>query len=215
MSHDYTHTLQDLMQRVGIPSFRALVLAAGVSQRQLTRLRRGDIQQMQVATLIKLSQTLKIPLTDLITTFSAVELKSEDTSSRDAASKQEYQRLQVQLEQQRQVIWQEFQQSTLQILESWLLQWPTAAYKAQENPQLPAKNLLPLMRPLTQLLQEWGVETIAPVGAELPYDPKMHQFLEGTARPGEIVKVRYTGYRQGEKLLYRAKVSQINQQLGD
>jgi len=35
---------------------------------------------------------------------------------------QEYQRLQVQMEQQRQALWQEFQQSSLQVLESWLLQ---------------------------------------------------------------------------------------------
>jgi hypothetical protein len=33
--------------------------------------------------------------------------------------------------------------------------------------------------------------------------------MEGTSLPGEIVKVRYTGYLQGEKLLYRAKVSPV------
>ena len=53
------------------------------------------------------------------------------------------------------------------------------------------------------------MEAIAPVGAEVAYDPQLHQPLEGTAQPGEKVKVRYTGYRQGDKLLYRAKVSPI------
>lgn len=130
-------------------------------------------------------------------------------SQQIADLKREYQRLLVQLEQQRQTLWQEFQQSSLGVLESWLLQWPTAAQKAQENPQLAAVRLLPLLRPMEQLLQQWGVEAIAPVGSELPYDPLLHQLMEGTAQPGEIVKIRYTGYLQGDKLLYRAKVSLV------
>jgi molecular chaperone GrpE (heat shock protein) len=210
---DYTYSLQHLMQRVGVPSFKALARASGVSERQLLRLRRGELEQMRVDVLLKLSQALQVPLTDLVTTFSEVDFASNHDSlphkAEQAVLKQEYQRLQAQLEQQRQALWQEFQQSSLQVLESWLLQWPTAAHKAQENPQLPAIRLLPLLRPMEQLLQQWGVEAIAPVGAELPYDPQMHQLLEGTAQPGESVKVRYTGYRQGDKLLYRAKVSPI------
>ncbi|MGB7379946.1 MAG: XRE family transcriptional regulator, partial [Rivularia sp. (in: cyanobacteria)] len=37
----------------------------------------------------------------------------------------------------------------------------------------------------------------------------IHQLIEGNAQPTEKVKVRYTGYRQGDKLLYRAKVSPV------
>lgn len=212
---DFTYQLQDLMQLVGVASFKALARSSGVSERQLMRLRRGEVIQMRLDTLLKLSQVLKVPLTELVATFSSVEIGGEnavaagESKQAIAALKQEYERLQVQLEQQRQVLRQEFQQSSLQVLESWLLQWPTAAHKAQENPQLPAVRLLPLVRPMEQLLQQWGVEAIASVGAELPYDPQQHQLLEGTAQPGERVKVRYTGYRQGDRLLYRAKVSQI------
>lgn len=225
---DFTHQLQDLMQRVGVSSFKALARSAGVSERQLLKLRRGEVQQIRVNVLIQLSQALQVSLTDLVTTFSPVELDAQTflpspgkeqlhenvappgESQQIADLKREYQRLQTQLEQQRQTLWQEFQQSSLGVLESWLLQWPTAAQKAQENPQLAAVKLLPLLRPMEQLLQQWGVEAIAPVGAELPYDPLLHQLMEGTVQPGEIVKVRYTGYRQGDKLLYRAKVSLVN-----
>ena len=121
----------------------------------------------------------------------------------------EYDRLQQQLVQQRQYLWQEFQQSSVQVLESLLLQLPTAAYAAQQNPQAPAVKLLPLLRPLDQLLQAWGIEPIATVGAEVPYDPQQHQLMAGVAQPGDRVKVRYTGYRQGDRLLYRAKVSPV------
>ncbi|HEY9295620.1 MAG TPA: nucleotide exchange factor GrpE, partial [Phormidium sp.] len=105
---------------------------------------------------------------------------------------------------------QEFQQQSLQILESWLIQWPRAAYAAQQNPEAPAVKLLPLLRPVEQLLREWGVEAIASVGAELPFDPQQHQLIKGTAQPGDTVKVTHIGYRQGDKLLHRAKVEQIS-----
>ncbi|MCC5601112.1 nucleotide exchange factor GrpE [Nostoc favosum] len=210
--------LQDLMQQAGIPSFKALSRAAGVSERQLLRLRQGKLEQMRVDVLLKLSPVLQISLNELIATFSTVELLQEKAAPTQelleeiADLRKEYQRSQQQIEQQREILLQELQQSSLQLLESLLLQWPTAAQKAQENLQLAAVKIVPLVqKPLEKLLQAWGVEAIAPVGAELPYDPQLHQLMEGTAQPGEIVKVRYTGYLQGEKLLYRAKVSPLRE----
>lgn len=58
-------------------------------------------------------------------------------------------------------------------------------------------------------MQEWGIEAIAEVDTELPYEPEIHQLIEGDAQPSEKVKIRYTGYLQGDKLLYRAKVSPV------
>ncbi|MEH2404530.1 nucleotide exchange factor GrpE [Nostoc sp.] len=211
-----TQKLQDLMQQVGISSFKALSRAAGVSERQLLRLRQGKLEQMRVEVLLKLSPVLQMPLSELVTTFSTVELLQEKTAPTQELLQQiadlrtEYDRSQQQIEQQQEILLQELQQSSLQLLESLLLQWPTAAQKAQENPQLAAVKIVPLVqKPLEKLLQAWGVEAIAPVGAELPYDPQLHQLMEGTAQPGEKVKVRYTGYLQGEKVLYRAKVSAV------
>jgi transcriptional regulator with XRE-family HTH domain len=207
---DYTHQLQQLMQRVGISSFKALSRCSGVSERQLKRIRTGEIAQMRLEDLFKLSQALQMPVRELWSNFSTVKpswgTQLEEPSS---ALQQEYQRLQGQLAQQRESLMQEFQQQSLQILESWLLQWPTAAYAAAQNPQLAAVKLLPLLRPVEQMLQQWGVEAIASVGTEIEYDPQVHQLMEGTAVAGDRVKVRYTGYRQGERLLFRAKVSSI------
>lgn len=209
---DFTQKLQNLMQQVGIASFKGLSRAAGVSERQILRLRQGKLEQMRLDVLLKLSQALQIPLSELLNTFLEQSTSEQKTSSPQeiADLKRECDRLQLQLEQQREVLQQQFQQSSLQMLESLLLQWPTAAQKAQENPQLAAVKIVPLVqKPLEKLLQAWGVEAIAPVGAELLYNPQVHQLMEGTAQPGEKVKVRYTGYFQGEKLLYRAKVSPI------
>lgn len=209
---DLTQSLQKLMQRLGFSSYKALAKTAGVSDRQLLRLRRGELNRMRVDVLLKLSQALQVSLTELVVTFSPTTeqpTQQEESTPAVAGLKKEYERLQAQLDTQRQELWLEFQQSSLQVIESWLLQWPTAAQKARENPDLAAVKLLPLVRPIEQLLQKWEVEAIAPVGAEVAYDPQLHQLLEGTAQPGEKVKVRYTGYHQGDKLLYRAKVSPI------
>ena len=207
---NHTQKLQNLMQRVNIPSFKALSRDAGVSERQILRLRQGKLTQMRVDVLLKLSPVLKISLAELIETFSPVTTQDDLPRGQTEieALKTEYLRSQQQLEQQREMLIQEFQQSSLQLLESLLLQWPTVAYKAEENPQLAAIKILPLVqKPLERLLQEWGIEAIAPVGAEVAYNPQIHQLIEGTAEPGATVRVRYTGYVQGEKLLYRAKVS--------
>ncbi|MFH7024900.1 MAG: nucleotide exchange factor GrpE [Heteroscytonema crispum UTEX LB 1556] len=222
---DFTQKLLSLMQQVGVSSFKALSRTSGVSERQLLRLRRGEVEQMRVDVLLQLSQSLHISLDNLVETFSekssakAANGVSVDSGNRGneqellqqiADLKTEYQRSRQELQQQREVLWQEFQQSSLQLLESFLLQFPTAAQKARENPQLEALKIVPLVEtPLKKILQAWGIEAIAPVGTEIPYDPQLHQLMEGTAQPGQTVKVRYTGYRQGDKLLYRAKVSPV------
>ena len=100
-----------------------------------------------------------ISLEELLATFAPNGISTATTSNE--AIDGEYQRLQRQMEQQRETLMQAFHTESLQILESWLLQWPTAAYRAQQNPQLAAIKLLPLLHPIEQLMQQWGVEPIA------------------------------------------------------
>ncbi|WP_414619552.1 nucleotide exchange factor GrpE [Calothrix sp. CCY 0018] len=213
---DFTQKLIELMQQKDISSFKALSKLAGVSEYQIQRLRRGEIQQMRLEFLVKLSQALQIDLSELINSFSTTDLVKQSASTQQSSSediknlKKEYERLQNKLENQEQLLLSQFQQSILQILESLLIQFPTAASRARENRQLPAANIIPLIeKPITRLLQEWGIEAIAEVGTELPYEPEIHQLIEGNAQPSQKVKIRYTGYRQGDKLLYRAKVSPV------
>ncbi|MGB7441382.1 MAG: helix-turn-helix domain-containing protein [Coleofasciculaceae cyanobacterium] len=207
---DYTQLLREMMRQVGVSSFLQLSRLSGVSVKQIRRLRQGNLSSMRLEILEKLAKILQVSVGELLVCFSREFASPSSTREEELkVLKQEYQRLQQQLELQRESLRQEFQEASLQVLESWLLQWPTAAYAVQNNNQLPAVRLLPLVRPVEQLLQGWGVEAIASVGAEIPYDPQQHQLMEGTAQAGEVVRVRYTGYRQGEKLLYRAKVSPV------
>lgn len=206
---NYTPQLQNLMQKVGISNCKELSQKAGVSELQLIRLRRGLALQMRVDILLKISQALEITVTELLANFAPKSVEKLEATTRSTLQ-QEYQLLQTKLEEQKQSLMQEFQQSSLQILESWLVQWPTVVEKVKQNPRLAAVKILPLLRPVERLMQEWKIEAIAPVGAEVRFDPHLHQLMEGSAQEGDLVQVRYTGHRQGDKLLYRAKVSPTN-----
>lgn len=207
------HPLQTMMQQVGISSFKGLSRKAGVSEWQVRQLRQGHIDQMRVESLRKLAHALEVSLGDLLSTFTteAPTTRAITPTAELAALQLEYQRSQTQLAEQREQLWQEFQQTTLQAIESWLTFWPAAAHAAQQpNAKVTVDTLLRLAKPLDQLLHQWGVEPTAAVNAELPYDPTQHQLMDGTAQPGDRVRVRYPGYCQGDKLLYRAKVSPVS-----
>lgn len=202
--------LRALMVAAELPSFKALATAAGVSTGAIARLRQGNLAQMQLATVSKIAQALGLSMTAL---QQHLELGGASTapaeSDRMTTLEAEYARLQAQLTAQAEQLRQVLQQEALGILEPWLLQWPTAIHAVGQNPDLPATRLLPLVKPVEALLTAWGVQAIAPVGAEVAYDPQIHQLMGGSAVPGEPVRVRYGGYTQGERLLHRAKVSPL------
>ncbi|EAZ94308.1 hypothetical protein [Crocosphaera chwakensis] len=143
------------------------------------------------------------------------QIASQDISgnidSHAVSLRQEYKQLQQELEQQEKQLEKEFQASSIAALESWLLQWPTAAIVAQKNPEISAVKLLPLVKPIFELLKQWGLEMKGSVGEVVPYDPQSHQLLEGGghAEPNDPVIIRYVGYGHDHKLLYRAKVSPV------
>lgn len=188
------------MKAAGISSLRSLSQLSGVSRRQIEKLRSGETHQLSVHHALQLAHALKISPSEL--------LNLEPQGSSTQAIQAEYQRLKDELSEMRSQLLQEFQAETLNTLEPLLLQWPTAAYAAQKNPTAPAVRLLPLLKPLEQLLQAWQIEPIGTVGEVLPYTPQFHQWAEETAPPeaNESVQIGHVGYCQGERLLYRAKV---------
>lgn len=208
--------LQDLMGQVNITNLDQLSQMAQVSRLQLIRIQQGLILNLPLKAIAKIAQALNISIDSLLQTFTQqslvrdVQVEERDNSQAALeACRQEYQQLQQELQRQQSSLKLEFQQTSLLTMESWLLQWPTAAKAVLQNPQLPASRLLSLVEPLEQLLAQWQVEAIASVGDELPYDPQYHELMKGIAQPGELVKVRYVGYKQRDKLLYKAKVSPV------
>jgi DNA-binding Xre family transcriptional regulator len=205
MAENYTLKLQALMHEVGIKSFRKLSELTGTSDRTIRKLRSGELNTLRWQTLVKISSTLQITVNELLHTFGVQS--SANTQQQLAQLQQEYQHLQQQLQQQRQTLQSEFQHQSLQILESFLTYFPAAKYAATKNPDFPASKIFPLVQSIDRLISQWGVTAIGEIGTQIAYDPAEHQLIEGMANPGELVTVRYIGYRQGEKLIFRSKVS--------
>jgi DNA-binding Xre family transcriptional regulator len=203
---DRTLQLQALMHKVGINSFRQLSRSTGISAGTIGKLRSGKIDTLRWQTLVKISSVFQITITETIAIFG--DGSSGGSSDRELAKlQQEYQYLQQQYQQQQTTLAAEFQARSLQTLESFLTYFPTAKYAAANNPNFPASKLFPLVQSIDRLIGEWGVTVIGEVGATIPYDPRWHQLIEGTATTAELVTVRYVGYRQADKAIFRAKVS--------
>jgi molecular chaperone GrpE (heat shock protein) len=192
--------LQPLMEKVGLNSWTALSQAAGVSIKQLRRIRQGQIEDLKISTLLQLATALHISAPELLSTLAklpdpVVELR------------QEYDRIKQKLEQQPQELKESFQRESLDQLESWLRYWPIAVAKVEQEANIKPGNLVKLVTPVERLVQSWGLEVIGKVGDRLPYDPQWHQLTQGTADPGTLVTVVAPGYRYQQKLLFRAEVS--------
>ncbi|MCA6510598.1 MAG: nucleotide exchange factor GrpE [Pseudanabaena sp. M109S1SP2A07QC] len=207
--NDRTEILRQLMKQVGISSFQILSERTGISRRAIDTLRKGNAATLRYADLAKLAEVLQIEVTEVIAKFISDSNNPESPISEIAALREEYQRLQQKLELQKFELRSQFERETIQQLESLILQLPSAAYAAQQNPNMLAKNILPLLRPIDALLQKWGITAIGAVGKEVNFDSQKHQLMEGSdeIKEGDIAIVRYVGYMQGEKLLYRARVS--------
>lgn len=209
--------LEDLMRQVNIADIYELSRVAGVPRLPIIRIQRGLILNLSVSAVARIAKALNISVDSLIETFSdryADKLGSQTSSSdRDnntlATYKQEYQKLQQEMLQQQEFLEAEFQRSSIETIESWLLQWPTAVMAVTKNPNLPASRLISLVEPVEQLLKQWNVFPLGVVGEKVTYDPQYHQLIKGTAKIGEVVEVRYVGYKQEDKLLYKAKVSPV------
>ena len=214
-SVDYSSALRSLMAQVGLTSYRSLSQASGVPRSSINALRRGQVGRLKVSALQRLSAALGVTLEALVNQFSsALPPQSHASPGAEAvhqlkALRQECDRLQTQLATQTDTVRQQVQQQAIAQLEPWLVQWPTAVHAAQQKPDLPAQKLIPLVRPVEALVQHWGLTPIDAVGEEVSFDPQRHQPRTGNPEPGQRVRVSHVGYRQGDRLLYRAKVNPI------
>lgn len=199
------------MNSKGVKNYLELSRKSQVSELQFYRLEHNLIDNIPLGILRKIALAFDISLQTLIDNLSKLpqEIPSHEV---EKDLKLECERLLKENEQLKQSLIKEYQRDTITILESLLLQLPTISYAVKNNPEIPATRLLPLMQPVKDLLRFWDIETIGEVGEVVKYDSQLHELMEDTqddTQTCEMVKIRYVGYRQGEDLLYRAKVSPI------
>lgn len=121
-----------------------------------------------------------------------------DEEKEIAQLRQECARLRQKLHQQSQKIREDFQYNTFYQLESLLTNYPTVSKLIQENPDLPAKNILPLFKPLDKVLDRWGYKAIGSPLAQVPYNPQLHQPDDRDVTVGEMVYIWFVGYQDSK-----------------
>ena len=92
-------------------------------------------------------------------------------------------------------------------LQTLFTHYPSISKVIEAKPDLPAKTIAPLFVPLETLVQSWGFSPIGVAWEQVAYDPKLHQPDAPDIEVGELVYVRYIGYRDGDTVLCPAKVS--------
>jgi len=200
--NEKNYIFQELLKKSDFETYLAFSRHAGVKELTLHRIDAGLLNQIPLGELDKIALGLNISLDNLI------KILRDDSSQSVLPQEESMEDIKKDL------AFQEFQQSVLDILESLLLQLPTIVKAVEEYPSLPAVRLIPLLKPLESLLSAWEISAIAPVGSIVPYNPQEHQLMSEETSNENIdnVEIRYTGYRQNGKLLYRAKVSPISPQ---
>lgn len=101
----------------------------------------------------------------------------------------------------------DLQHSIFQQLQSLLTNYPSVRKLVEVKPDLPAKNIISLFTSLDNLIESWGYEPIGKVWEQVSYDPQLHQADLSDIEVGELVYIRFVGYRKGDHIIVPAKVS--------
>jgi len=79
-----------------------------------------------------------------------------------------------------------------------------------EKGDLNPADLLQVASSFRKILAERGLEEIGVVGETQPYDPALHQMLDGARpQPGEPVLIRFAGFRFNGKLVAKAQAGAV------
>ena len=213
--------LRERMESLGIPSFRQLAKRCGVSRYCIEKLRKGKTATFSVTIAARIAAGLHLSLMDLLSWAGDIEPPvtsvfpaSPQLDYQQPDYQREYEHLRTQFLTQRDLLQAEFQKEAIDRLESWLRNWPKVVYAVtHDKPDLLASKVLPLLRPLDALLQDWGVEPIGRLGDRVPYNPHHHQLIthSDSLLPETIVEIQRPGYLHQGKLIFRAEVSLLTE----
>ncbi|MBO0347952.1 XRE family transcriptional regulator [Phormidium pseudopriestleyi FRX01] len=212
----YDAILGSRMKQLGLIHWKQLAQKAGISTLRLRQIRSGAIGNIPWGELRQLAQALnwsmgelehQLALEPLPTSSETAPVVGNSNSELEAQLRQQCQGLKEELENQKSQLWESFCQSTFEEIQTLLTNYPTAAEMARIKPDLPAKNLTALFATLDNLLENWGYEPIGHPWESVVYNPQFHQGDCDEIQPGDVVYIRFVGYRQGDRILSPAKVS--------
>lgn len=227
----YDQLLMSRLNELGMVSFVSLQQKTTLTSSQIHQVRSGELALLSFKQLTLLAKALDWTIEELLENFGLVdassskallesetkELRDECLRLREALQNQSVEltkelrneclHLREALQNQSVELTNDLNQSTFQKLQTLLTSYPSIQQLINAKPNIPAKNLISLFSPLDNLIESWGYEKIGQVWEQVPYNPQLHQADASDIEAGELVYIRFVGYRDSEKILCPAKVS--------
>ena len=205
----YDTVLRERMNQLDILDWQDLATQSGLTRFGVRLVRQGDVGKLTLNQLRRLATVLNLNFQEFDRTLSALPLSATITANPTEIEelKQQCFRLRDELEQQKVQLTDDFRRATFEQLQTLLTSYPAARKMAEAKPEMPAKNLSALFTPLENLLSSWGFETIGSAWEQVTYNPQLYQPDVEDITEGELVYIRFVGYRDGERILAPAKVS--------
>ncbi|HAA30043.1 MAG TPA: hypothetical protein DCE56_23120 [Cyanobacteria bacterium UBA8553] len=204
---EYDQLLVSRLNQLGMTSFVSLQQKSGLTGSRLRQVRGGKLASLTLQELTQIATALGWTIEELLFNFGVENTASFKKLIEIENLRRECLRLREELQQQSVDLTTEFRHSTFQQLQTLLTNYPSVRQLVQVKPDLPAKNLTSLFTSLDNLLESWGYQPIGQAWEQVPYNPQLHQPDAGDIEPGELVYIRFIGYREGEQILCPAKVS--------
>lgn len=205
----YDTILRERMNQLDIVDWEDLAAQAGLTRFGVRLLRMGDVRNLSLEQLRRVATVLNLNFQEFDRNLAALPTPTtEPTNANEITElRQQCLRLRQELQQQKAQLTADFRRATFEQLQTLLTNYPTARKMAEAKPNWPAKNLSALFTPLENLLTSWDFETIGSACEQVAYNPQLHQPDVQDITEGELVYVRFVGYRDGERILAPAKVS--------
>ncbi|WP_293149235.1 MULTISPECIES: XRE family transcriptional regulator [unclassified Microcoleus] len=204
----YDTILRERMNQLDIVDWQDLGEKAGLSRFGVRLVRQGDVGKLTLDQLRRLATVLNLNFQEFDRTLSALPSTGTTANPSEIEElKQQCFRLREELQQQKTQLTADFRRATFEQLQTLLTNYPSARKMAEAKPNMPAKNLSALFTPLENLLSSWDFETIGSAWEQVAYNPQLHQPDVEDITEGELVYIRFVGYRDKEQILAPAKVS--------
>lgn len=205
--------LQERMKQLGIPTWQALATKSGLTRLHLRWVRRGEVADLKLNQVINLAAALHWHPEELLHNLGV--LSSSPTAIQEVSIqrnleeelRQQCLRLRDELQQQKSQLSADFRDAAFEQLQTLLANYPSARKMAEAKPTLPAKNFIALLTPLDNLVESWGWQRIGSAWEQVAYNPQLHQPDADDIQEGDLVYIRFVGYRDRERILCPAKVS--------
>ena len=92
-----------------------------------------------------------------------------------------------------------------------LINYPTAQKRVALNPELKAKDLMGMLKPLEKMMETLELQAIGNPDETVPYNPVVHAAAQAGAEYEEsaTVVIKLRGYKMKDVLLDKAKVQKV------